>query len=359
MEIRRIVSTSFWTDDDIIERFSPEDKYFYLYLMTNPHTTQLGVYLVTFKQMAFETGFSAETIPTLIDRFQNTYGVIKYSNTTREIAIKNYLRYSIMKGGKPVFDLLMKEMALVQDKSLLRWVHDSLKQHDDLNETVKSILPYLAQEKSENSTTDESYHESSPVEQTNRTTNRTTNRRSSTQRIVALQGDNERMINERMINEKMKNDYQETEREVSIYTQDNCCRSLNAGAQAREDDTGDGDIEDSDLRQESEDNLEAFNRFVKEWGIQTRALRNYSGGKLAGIDWDAISERVGKSDYLQKQKAVSFYIDHADEILDGKYFDYVKPRGSPKSDSRSQSENEDGYIDPERDGSSFANIVYE
>lgn len=133
-----------------------------------------------------------------------------------------------------------------------------------------------------------------------------------------------------------------------------CCK-----AQAREDDTGDGDIEDSDLRQESEDNLEAFNRFVKEWGIQTRALRNYSGGKLAGIDWDAISERVGKSDYLQKQKAVSFYIDHADEILDGKYFDYVKPRGSPRSGNHGQSDDEGGYIDPDYDWRKFENIHYD
>ena len=136
-------------------------------------------------------------------------------------------------------------------------------------------------------------------------------------------------------------------------------KSSVTGAQAREDDTGDGDIEDSDLRQESEDNLEAFNRFVKKWDIQTRALRNYSGGKLACIDWDAVSERVGKSDYLQKQKSVSFYIDHADEILDGKYFDYVKPRGSPKSDSRNQGEDEDGYIDPDYDWRKFENIHYD
>lgn len=32
----RNVSTSFWEDNKIVDDFTPEDKYIYLYCMTNP-----------------------------------------------------------------------------------------------------------------------------------------------------------------------------------------------------------------------------------------------------------------------------------------------------------------------------------
>lgn len=34
----RNVSTSFWEDNKVVDDFTPEDKYIYLYCMTNPHT---------------------------------------------------------------------------------------------------------------------------------------------------------------------------------------------------------------------------------------------------------------------------------------------------------------------------------
>ena len=43
MAIKRLVDTSFWTDGKVDE-FTPEDKYFMLYLLTNPFSTQLGIY---------------------------------------------------------------------------------------------------------------------------------------------------------------------------------------------------------------------------------------------------------------------------------------------------------------------------
>ena len=125
--ISRIIRTSFWTDNKVSECFTPEDRYFMLYLLTNPHTTQLGIYEFSVKVSAFEMGYSQETIIGLLDRFENTYGVIKYSKDTKEVAIKNYLRHSIVKGGKPVFDCLVKEESKVKDKSLVRYIMNYLR----------------------------------------------------------------------------------------------------------------------------------------------------------------------------------------------------------------------------------------
>lgn len=160
MGIKRIISTDFWTDDKVMDIFSPEDKLFFLYLMTNPHTTQLGIYHINKKMMAFEIGYSLESIGILIDRFEE-YGLIKYSPETSEVAIKNYLRHSIVKGGKPVEDLLRREIAQVKDKTLLKYVYDNLSQDDHLNATVKSVLPYLVNENVNDNDNDNDNEESS------------------------------------------------------------------------------------------------------------------------------------------------------------------------------------------------------
>ena len=167
MGIKRVVDTEFWTDDKVIEMFSPEDKLFMLYLMTNPHTTQLGIYALSKKVMAFETGYSTDTISVLLDRFETKYDLIKYSNETKELAIKNYLRHSIIKGGKPVEDLLTKEISKVKDKSLLQYVFDGISNFDNLNGTVVVILPLLNQKENDNdkdngneNDNDVSYHDS-------------------------------------------------------------------------------------------------------------------------------------------------------------------------------------------------------
>ena len=161
MAIKRVVSTEFWTDPKVIEMFSPEDKLFFLYLMTNPHTTQLGIYQISRKVMAFELGYSLEAVSVLIERFENRYKLIKYSAETSEIAIRNYLKHSIVKGGKPVEDLLAKEIKSVKDLGLLKYIHDSLADVDELNASVVNILPLLVKNDNDNDNdNDDSYHES-------------------------------------------------------------------------------------------------------------------------------------------------------------------------------------------------------
>ena len=77
--IKRDVSTSFWEDDKVIDNFTPEDKYFMLYLLTNPHTKQIGIYPLNVRQAAFETGYNVDSINHLLNRFENIHKIIKRS----------------------------------------------------------------------------------------------------------------------------------------------------------------------------------------------------------------------------------------------------------------------------------------
>ena len=139
MGVKRIVDTEFWTDNGVDE-FSPEDKYFMLYLLTNPFTKQLGIYKISVKQAAFQLGYSVDAVNVLLDRFENKYKMIVYSKETGEVAILNFLRYSVMKGGKPVEDCIRQDMAKVKNKKLIDLVFSRLHGRDDLNKTVKEIV---------------------------------------------------------------------------------------------------------------------------------------------------------------------------------------------------------------------------
>ena len=173
MGIKRVVDTAFWTDGKVDE-FSPEDKYFMLYLLTNPFSTQLGIYEISIKQAAFQMGYSVEAVKVLIDRFQSKYKIILYSESTNEIAIKNFLRHSIIKGGAPVRDCLVKEIRKVKNRALLASVFAHVKQYDGVNETVLNIIAeyeekngdinYSNEKKNENANENENDNEvSSPV----------------------------------------------------------------------------------------------------------------------------------------------------------------------------------------------------
>lgn len=100
MAIYRNVSLSFWEDIKIVDDFTPEDKYFYLYLLTNPHTNLLGCYQISFKQMTNETGYNKDTIEKLIDRMVSKHKVIEFDFETNEVFIKKWYKYNWTRSDK-------------------------------------------------------------------------------------------------------------------------------------------------------------------------------------------------------------------------------------------------------------------
>lgn len=112
---------------------TPEDKYFFLYLLTNQNTTQIGIYKITKKQMAFDLGYSIETVESLMIRMEQFLKIIRYNPKTRELAIKNWGKYNLQKGGKPVIDCIYSELKEVEDTSLITYVAEIISRKDILS----------------------------------------------------------------------------------------------------------------------------------------------------------------------------------------------------------------------------------
>ena len=100
MAIYRNVQLSFWTDNKVEDDFTPEDKYFYIYLLTNPQTNICGCYEVSYSQMTRQTGYNKETIDRLFDRFENVHKVIRYNRETKEVLLINWYKYNWSKSEK-------------------------------------------------------------------------------------------------------------------------------------------------------------------------------------------------------------------------------------------------------------------
>ena len=86
------INTGFWTSPQVVDNFTPEERYVYLYCLTNPRTNLCGCYEVSIKTIAFETGMERYEVRDILDRLQHRHGVICYDADTRELFIINWLR---------------------------------------------------------------------------------------------------------------------------------------------------------------------------------------------------------------------------------------------------------------------------
>ena len=122
MAIFRKINVSFWDDEKVVDDFTPEDRYFMLYLMTNPHTNQIGCYQITLRQIEFETGYNKETVSKLITRFEKILKVIKYSESTKELLILNWHKYNWTNSPK-ILACLSKEFKSIKNKEFRYYIN--------------------------------------------------------------------------------------------------------------------------------------------------------------------------------------------------------------------------------------------
>ncbi|CAI8900478.1 DnaD and phage-associated domain-containing protein [Bacillus cereus VDM021] len=110
MAVYRNVQVNFWQDDFVLD-LTPEERYFYIYLLTCSKTTQCGIYPLPKRLAEMETGYNRETVEKLLQRFVE-YGKILYDAETKELCILNWLRYN------PVTNTNMEKCVLRELKTV-------------------------------------------------------------------------------------------------------------------------------------------------------------------------------------------------------------------------------------------------
>ncbi len=141
MAIYRQVYITFWQDPFIMD-LTPEEKFFYLYLMTNSKTKQCGCYELPKRVMEFETGYNRETIDKLLERFVG-YKKIIYDEKTSEILLINWLKYNPINNiniekcvNKELADLKSADLIGVLE-GLIRGLHTPTKKEEQEQEQTE------------------------------------------------------------------------------------------------------------------------------------------------------------------------------------------------------------------------------
>ncbi|PGB04573.1 DnaD domain-containing protein [Bacillus toyonensis] len=116
MAVYRNVQVNFWQDEFILD-LTPEERYFYIYLLTGTKTKQCGIYILPKRVAELETGYSMETVEKLLNRFIE-YGKIFYDTETKELFIINWLRYNPILNTN-VEKCVLRELKTVKNKEFL------------------------------------------------------------------------------------------------------------------------------------------------------------------------------------------------------------------------------------------------
>jgi hypothetical protein len=133
MATYRKVHTSYWTDP-FVENLTQEQKLFYLYLISNTKTKQSGIYEISKKYMAYETGFSIGEITNLINYFVEV-NKIYYSENTNEIAIVNWVKHN-NSYSHSVLKCILTDLDEIKDKKLIKNLYGL-----DYIKDLKSVAP--------------------------------------------------------------------------------------------------------------------------------------------------------------------------------------------------------------------------
>ncbi len=167
MAVYRNVQVNFWQDEFILD-LTPEERYFYIYLLTGTKTKQCGIYVLPKRLAELETGYSMETVEKLLNRFVE-YGKILYDAEMKELYILNWLHYNPILNTN-VEKCVLRELKTVKNKEFIRmflrkcleeeWKIPLLLQHFGMPaEEDNSSLQEVAEEKEEEIEEDTSHSE--------------------------------------------------------------------------------------------------------------------------------------------------------------------------------------------------------
>lgn len=141
MAVYRTFYPNFWADPKVVDTFTPEDKYFMLWAVTNEHVNMVGCYEVSLKQIARDMGYNAESIEHIIERFNNTHKNILFDFDTKELIVLNFPKYNWNESPK-INNTLRKEIESVKSPYFKAFLIDSFNKRKSVDDTLCIPYPY-------------------------------------------------------------------------------------------------------------------------------------------------------------------------------------------------------------------------
>lgn len=136
---KRMIDTDLWKDESVMADFTAEDRYFWLYLLTNPHNNMCGVLKDTPTLFARDMGYHKDTIVNLIYRFNAVHNMIYCDAETKEIMVLNWYKYNWNKSPK-IIAIIERELATIKSTEIKRLLRERMELVQGLRDTLS--IPY-------------------------------------------------------------------------------------------------------------------------------------------------------------------------------------------------------------------------
>lgn len=127
----RNIHVSFWTDRKISEEFTAEERFLFLYLLTNPLTNMCGCYEIGYKAMSDDTGLTVAKVKQVVKSLMD-HKVISYNETTGEVLLVNWYRYNWTDSDK-IKRLIASEVETIKTKQYREYLNEKLNGKDTLS----------------------------------------------------------------------------------------------------------------------------------------------------------------------------------------------------------------------------------
>lgn len=142
----RYIKDSFWSDE-WIEGLSLEEKWFFLYLLTNQYVSLTGIYPLTIRKMAFEINSSMEFVQKTLEKFQQAKKVYYLGGN---IIIVNFVKnQKLWWWENKLVKWIVRELEqipsetlklITQNKELIRGLEGAYKGVDILYYTILNLI---------------------------------------------------------------------------------------------------------------------------------------------------------------------------------------------------------------------------
>lgn len=158
----RSIQTEFWNDTKVVDEFKPDDKFIFLYLLTNSKANQLGCYELSISQICIETGYKNAKVVRILENLEQNLKVIVYDYDTKEVFLKNWHKYNWLNSEK-TRKCVEKEFSLVKSSKLKDLIsplyapyipHTSKKEEKEEEKEIKNKKKKNREKEEENSFSD-------------------------------------------------------------------------------------------------------------------------------------------------------------------------------------------------------------
>ena len=123
---QRLIKSSFWSDP-YIENLNPIEKMLYLYFLTNDKTNLIGIYELSIRRMAFQTGIESKKLVAILKKFEE-HKKIAYKNSY--VFILNFLKHQNLNNSNIKKGIEREYIALPEDcKEYARGIYETYKGH--------------------------------------------------------------------------------------------------------------------------------------------------------------------------------------------------------------------------------------